>query len=529
MNTTVTINLAGIAFYIDDNAYQTLHAYLESIEKNLSAETDKHEVMQDIEARIAEIFHDVLRREHTEVVTMGMVRSVMEQMGTPEDFRDPSETHETAKGESPSKQFFQRKVYRDTDHQIIGGVCSGLGHWFGIDTIWIRIIFLLCLLVWGITLPVYIILWIIIPGARTAAQRLDMRGEEPTVENIQRELEEQKMHPTNNNGCLLTGLKILVWCIGGFFLFIALIIFYGLFMGSVSLFPLGLTGIFFTHNPMVALLLAILVVTVIGLPVFGLVYAIVKYFRKGEHISHRAVWTGFFIWILAVIASTCIGIYEIATNEEVQEALADPDNYDYWTDTDEVSAQQSLVVEPFNSVSVRGAAKVTLTQAEEQYVTYSAKKGNGFSAEVVDSVLIVRAGKRGANLWIQTPDLRSIEFSGASKCKTQGVFATDTLSISVSGAGKADMEIQANRLDISTSGASKIELEGNADMMNISVSGASKIDAEELRVRIAEVRASGASKVALNVTDSLLTDCSGVSKIEYDDNINHPYVRKTGK
>ncbi len=526
MNTTVTINLAGIAFYIDEDAYKTLHAYLQSIENNLGEDTDKAEVMKDIEARIAEIFRDALRRDHTEVVSMNLVRAVMEQLGTPEDFKDPADAPSTPAEESSFSKFLQRKVYRDTDHKIIGGVCSGLGHWFNIDAIWLRIIFLLCLLIWGITLPIYLILWLIMPEARTAAQRLDMRGEEPTVENIQREIEYQKEHPARNGGCLLTMLQIFVWLVGAFFFFIAMIVFYALFVGTASLFPLGLIGVFFAHTPWIAVLLAILLVIIIGLPIFGLIYAIVKYFRKGEHISSRAVWLGFFIWLASVIGCTVLGIYEIATNEEVQQALQDPDIYSW--DDDDAAPSQSLVLEPFNAVNVHGSAKITLTQAEEQYVTYQATPGNGFSAEVIDNVLVIKSGVNGAKLWIQTPDIESLQFSGAAKCNTQGTIVVDTMSIYVSGAGKLDLDLQANMLDISTSGAGSIDLTGSADHMNIDISGAGKIDANDLMTRIAEVDASGASRVELNVTDSLLLDCSGLCKITYDDT-HSPDVQYIGK
>lgn len=322
MTTTQTINLGGIAFYIDDDACRTLQSYLQSIEKNLAADADKKDVMRDIEARMAEIFSDMRRREHIEVISIDMVRAVMQQLGKPDDFRE--EPEEDTPADNNFRPIFQRKIYRDIDHSIIGGVCSGLGHWLGIDAIWMRIIFLLCLLLWGVTLPVYIILWLVMPEAKTAAQRLDMRGEEPTVENIQKEIEAQKAQPAGTgSGCLLTMLKICVWCVGAFFLFIALIVLSAVTIaltstiaGLVASAPAGIEMLFSGTNWHIVMFVILLVV-VIGMPLIGLIYAIVRYARKGVHASPRNIWIAFFVWLLAVAGCIGIGVHELMSNPDL--------------------------------------------------------------------------------------------------------------------------------------------------------------------------------------------------------------------
>ena len=527
MNTTITINLAGMAFYIDENACNVLRSYLQSIEKNLSSDTDKKEVMRDIEARIAEIFSDMRRREHVEVISIDMVRAVMDQLGKPDDFRE--ETTEEPSTVDSLKQVFHRKIYRDSSNQLIGGVCSGLGYWMGINAIWVRLVFLLCLLIWGITLPIYIILWIIMPEAKTAAQRLDMRGEEPTVENIQKEIEIQKANPSNGNGgCLLTLLKIFVWCVGGFFLFIALIILFAVTMGLVGALsglaaasPIGMLGLLFSGNGWLVTLFIILVLIVVGLPIVGIIYAIVKFFRKGEHASPKTLWIAFFIWLAAVAGSIGIGIHELIHNEEISSALQSLDYPErlFYDEDDENNVQTALEVEPFHSISISGVSNVRLSQADEQYVT--ANNLDDLTVEVHDSVLCISTGKEGADLWIQAPEIRAIALNGTARLRTNDMLTTDNLKIGTQGASRLSLKAQVQSLDLSCSGASDIELEGQADNFDIHVSGASEVDAENLNVRIAKMAVSGASKVEINVSDTLDVHASGFSKIVYS---GDPYV-----
>ena len=522
MNTTLTINLAGSAFYIDENAYSTLKNYLQSIEQNLGGGTDKKDVMHDIELRIAELFTDMRRQKHLDVVTIGMVRAVMEQLGKPDDFKEETEVNQVAEG---PKQFYHRKLYRDTDKQIMGGVCAGLGHWLGIDAIWVRLIFILCLLLWGVTLPIYIILWLIIPEARTAAQRLDMRGEEPTVENIEKEVEQLRSRPeSSGSGCLGTGLKIIVWCIAGFFLLMAGSIFYALFAGAMTLLPFGFLGIFFTHGNWAAAVLAILIVMVIGIPVFAIVYAIVKSIRQGESISGKVMWTCLVLWLMAAVGSVVLGIYEIATNEEVQQTLIDPDGYGLWDEDESGAAPSALKLGGFHSVVINGVGNITITQAEEQYVTTDASMHKGFSAEVKDSTLTVNMGKGSGRMWIQIPQLRSVTAEDASSIKTQGTLTCEDLKLLAEGASRMSMNVNAEAVTASANGASKIELSGNTNRLDVSANGASKVYTEKMSANIVEAEVSGASKVKVNATDSLKADASSMGKIRYK---GTPFVQKT--
>lgn len=195
MKTTITINLGGIVFHIDDDAYEMLHTYLIAIEKQFTSDEERLEVMSDIEARLSELFTETLN-EKRDVIMKDDVSKVIEIMGEPEEFSDEEAKNESSKSSKESKRrsMYNRnskKMYRDPDNRILGGVCSGLSAYFNVDPIVFRIIFILIALGMGSGLIIYIILWIVIPEASTTAQKLEMRGEPITIENIKKAVREE--------------------------------------------------------------------------------------------------------------------------------------------------------------------------------------------------------------------------------------------------------------------------------------------------------------------------------------------------
>lgn len=196
MNKTITINLAGINFYIDEDAYTKLDLYLKAISVSLEPESRK-ETMRDIEARIAELFLEN-RKDKSEVIEIGIVDNMIAVMGQPEDYKVDEDT---AQSHNEQKTKTARKLYRDIEHKVIGGVCSGLGYYFGISRIWVRIIFLILLfpvIISTTLLPsgstillIYVILWIVIPAARTTSEKLEMQGDKIDIDNIERKVREE--------------------------------------------------------------------------------------------------------------------------------------------------------------------------------------------------------------------------------------------------------------------------------------------------------------------------------------------------
>lgn len=175
MKKTININLAGFVFYIDEDAYEELQKYLKNIKTYLGNTEGREEIIDDIESRIAELFSE----KQKQVITLIEVSEVIEVMGQPEDYMSEDEIEEKTSYKSSNK-----RLYRDPDSTVLGGVCSGIGHYLSIDAIWIRLIFLA--MVWsGVSILFYFILWAIIPKAETTAQKLEMKGKAATFSNIE--------------------------------------------------------------------------------------------------------------------------------------------------------------------------------------------------------------------------------------------------------------------------------------------------------------------------------------------------------
>lgn len=175
MKKTININLAGFVFYIDEDAYEELQKYLKTIKTYLGNTEGREEIIDDIESRIAELFSE----KQKQVITLIEVSEVIEVMGQPEDYMSEDETEQKTSYKSSNK-----RLYRDPDSTVLGGVCSGIGHYLNIDAIWIRLIFLA--MIWsGVSILFYFILWAIIPKAETTAQKLEMKGKAATFSNIE--------------------------------------------------------------------------------------------------------------------------------------------------------------------------------------------------------------------------------------------------------------------------------------------------------------------------------------------------------
>ncbi len=195
MNKVLNINLGGYALTIDDDAYEYLSAYLDSIRRRFSESDGRDEILRDIESRLGELISGSMGSRT--IVMLPDVEAAVEIMGKPEDFgAEPVESRQsTSTGSKTGAKGAIRtgkRLFRDEEDASVGGVCSGLAAYFGMtDPVWMRLIFvLLTLLSAGFWIPAYILLWILVPPAKTAADRLAMRGEKINVDNIAKEVEE---------------------------------------------------------------------------------------------------------------------------------------------------------------------------------------------------------------------------------------------------------------------------------------------------------------------------------------------------
>ncbi len=207
MNRTLTINISGIIFHVEEDAYEKLNRYLSTIRSYFAVSEGRDEIMADIEARIAELLKEKVTVAK-QVILMADVDQVITIMGKPEDFAE--EGAEQSAYELPSMSAprnKRRRVFRDPDEKILGGVCSGISAYFDMDPMWLRIIWaVLAIGSFGTFFLIYILFWIILPEARTTADKLEMRGEKVNINNIEKSIREElggikkKVSDLNNDG-----------------------------------------------------------------------------------------------------------------------------------------------------------------------------------------------------------------------------------------------------------------------------------------------------------------------------------------
>ena len=195
MNKTLTINLAGLVFNIEENAYQLLKDYLAAIKNQFKNEEGCEEIVADIEARLAELLKAKTHADK-QVLVDEDIHSAINIMGKPSDFEDTTSDEKQAGATSNNQKnnYYKsktRRVFRDGDNKVLGGVCSGLASYFDTDPLWIRLALVVLFFGFGSGFLLYIILWVIIPEAKTTAEKLEMRGDPIDINTISQTIKEE--------------------------------------------------------------------------------------------------------------------------------------------------------------------------------------------------------------------------------------------------------------------------------------------------------------------------------------------------
>ncbi|WP_047244994.1 PspC domain-containing protein [Maribacter thermophilus] len=348
MNKTVNINLANMLFHIDEDAYNKMRRYLESIRRSFADTPGSDEILADIEARIAELFYEKLENER-QVITQKEVDEVIAIMGQPEDYMVDEDIFEDEPKSKKAKSSPNRvkKLYRDIDHKYVAGVSAGLAHYLGIDPIWIRLLWIfLTIGSAGSFILLYGLLWILIPEAVTTAQKLDMRGEAVNISNIERKVKEgfddvadrvksvdyEKVGNTVKKGgktffdtigdIIMFFFRIFGKLIGILLIIIGASTLIGLFIGLISVGILDMVhvpGIDFYHvvnsSNLPIWLVSLLAFFVVGIPFFFLLYLGLKILVTNlKSIGNIAKFSLLGLWLISLILLIVFGIREAASH-----------------------------------------------------------------------------------------------------------------------------------------------------------------------------------------------------------------------
>ena len=338
MNKTVNINLGGMFFHIDEDAYLKLTRYFDAIKRSLNNSSGQDEIIKDIEMRVSELLTEKQKSEK-HVVGLKDVDEVIAVMGQPEDY--------IIEDEEKSNQSFNqyarkhKKLYRDKEKGMIGGVATGLGHYFGIDSVWIKIVFLIFVFAgFGTGILAYFVLWVVTPEAVTTSEKLEMTGEPVTISNIEKKVREEidslsekfknadydKMGNHVKSGAerisssfgdfIMTVFKIFAKVLGVFLIMSGLTV---LILLLIGVFTLG-TNIFiefpwqnfvdagnFTDYPIWAF--GLLMFFAVGIPFFFLTLLGFKLLSPElKPIGNITKYTLLAVWIIAVAIAISIGI-----------------------------------------------------------------------------------------------------------------------------------------------------------------------------------------------------------------------------
>jgi len=181
MKKNISINISGIIFHIEEDGYENLRKYLDSINKYFASFEDSSEILADIESRVAEIFLSKLN-EGKQVITSEDVNALIATMGSVSDFKaaeDQELKEDTSRARTDSNTSTDageaarqarspkapQQLLRDQKRKILGGVCSGIANYFSIDAVWIRLLFGILAFAYGFTIIVYLIMWAVVPGS----------------------------------------------------------------------------------------------------------------------------------------------------------------------------------------------------------------------------------------------------------------------------------------------------------------------------------------------------------------------------
>ncbi|AMR31059.1 hypothetical protein A0256_06285 [Mucilaginibacter sp. PAMC 26640] len=330
MNKTIIININGTVFHIEEDAYELLKTYMTDVTRHFMNSADSLEITTDIENRIAEMFADILTREGKQVIIAQDVKAVVEQMGSVADF-ESAEEDGIKTGNLFGYTTENRRLFRDADDHLVGGVAAGIANYFDIDALWVRLAFVLFSGAGGVGFLLYIVLWIVVPKANTRADRMAMKGQKLDLQGFKLNFEQEISNVKGNLHSLgheakplvyktrdfagdvfghvgsfaggasklllkFIGLVLLVSCFGALIsLVIAIVMFtaYGsTFLAHV--FPFNIV------NQEANTIFLVCAFLMLAMPLLAIILAIIGYVFKGNTVGRTTGSALFMVWVIAL-------------------------------------------------------------------------------------------------------------------------------------------------------------------------------------------------------------------------------------
>jgi phage shock protein PspC (stress-responsive transcriptional regulator) len=527
MKKTINVTIGGLVFSVEEDGYMKLHHYLESLKTHFSVLSYGSEIIADIESRIAEQLNAKTGGNAQRAVTLTDVDEVLKVIGSVEDFDSHDSGYKSATNRENAAS--PKRLYRSSDDVMIAGVAAGIAAYFGIDTLIVRILFIIIFLAGGWGILLYIILWLLLPEAKTAGQKLEMKGAPVTLKQFEQTAKE-KISEVRKAG---TGRKILNVIAKIIRVFMRIIlgiigvaVTFGAAVASFAVtfsfanflfnrnspymdFPVG--SVFHGGEYFLALVLIFIAVII---PLFYLALGGLTLIRlKKPPVNGMLATVLAVVWTVAAIG---VGVFAIKKGPDIQAAVAE---YQGNVETRTVSASN------FSKLDASSAYKLNVNPGKDYAVTITGHTRDLDTSKIgVENGVLVLDQKskfcffcfdNEVSVNVTMPSLESIKGSGATDF-TVGKFSSPNFNLELSGASDATIsDLTATETKIKLSGASDLTVTGTSKLLNAQASGASEIKAYDFAVQDATVKVSGASHAEINAGKTLNADASGASTVLY--------------
>jgi phage shock protein PspC (stress-responsive transcriptional regulator) len=562
MNKTISITLNGSLFHMEEEAYQKLNDYLQSIRKHFAKDEDRDEIVADIERSVGEQFSEKLTASK-QVITVKDVDELMKKMGTIEDFKKfegKSDEKEEPEKE-PSKEKETKKLYRNPDDQIIAGVASGLGSYFNVDPNWIRLLFLVSISFGGLGIIVYIILWILVPEAKTTGEKIEMQGDSLTLAAIEEKIKsaasaaEKKLRSgefekglqkffeflrkvVGSLGYIIKKLFSIVGkIVGVFIIFIT-----GLMMAAVTfIFLAGLIGnealLMQMNFPIreffegIALYLAIFSgYLILLIPLIFLIIIGTSLVKNKSAFTTKISLSLFALWILAIM------VWGLNLFNEMPNFEKKWQNYKASYESGQSIVTQNFDLSNFSAIEAEGSYEIIVKK--DDHFSISA---TGSQKELDQMIMIVNENRliitrkicflvclwqKEPTIQITAPTLKNLQLSGSVNAEISG-FSENEMQIYLSGASQAKMETTTQKFVTYISGASSLNLSGSSQELTAKLSGSSELHGFNFKTEKTDIDLSGASSAEIDTLKDLKADLSGASTLNYVDRPMLSITQKT--
>ena len=516
MKRTLTINLSGIVFYIDEDAYDVLQEYIKKLEQRFTGDDGK-EILHDIEARLAELFGDTTKHNSNVVVTIAHVNDAIAQLGTAEEIGGEASDMRSEES-SKEERKLHRKFYRDGDNKVLGGVASGLAAYLGFDVTIVRLVFvLLAITILGWLIPIYLLVWLIAPEAKTTAQKLEMQGIEPSIENIKEYLNSEKFKESASRigsrlgdvvmwifriAAIAVGLCFIV--IGAFIIGALLIALVGMIVGGGS--ALGaVLGEFLNIDNGNSSIIVFFVSTLIALliPVISIIIATIRLIRRDNNPRKSGWgWMWFIVWIVAIIVSINSLIFNIPNIVNAM-MYFDENDIAFFDDDDSIT-EVRLSGETFDSIDIDNALIVKLVEDSCCYVEVkgSASTLRNISSSIENNTLCLGClGEINTRMEKHVivhycSELRKIELNSASVLSNDNkTLITKDLELDIESAAVVNLGVKCERLDVDAESAAVVNIWGECEYLEGDLASAAVANFKDLTAQNTVINASSAAVV----------------------------------